>query len=476
MNDRINKLIDHYQKALLIKPNSIVIHTKLADLYYQQGDLEQVLNSCWEVLQHQQKLTLAPKILDRLLKDLGFEREEAAAFQEILKDTSTYIESYITLEKILTLSESVKQVADAETWKDAIALGYSLRQQNLWDEAMQAYFKAIEIQPSLIFPHFMLQYLVLPHISDLELVISWYDQTIQIPRICPYSCFVLGHLLTKQGQFQEAIAYYKKAWLKSNIGNFSESLGEQQRTKIDYLIIGVGKSGTSSLHQYLSQHPQVINPYEKELHFFSENFEAGIDWYLAQFPPLSYKKRHFLTGEATPWYLASHEAEKRVFQLFPKIKLIAVLRNPVARAISHYQMNLRMGQEQRSLEEAMTSEMAVLCELKNIEEAAEIYWKTEKGYLWFGLYFYFIQKWMALFPSNQLLILKNEDLYNAPAVTMKQVFSFLELSDYELSSYPKWNSGSYPRNSDDLHQALSDFFQPHNQRLEEYLGRDFNWK
>ena len=137
----------------------------------------------------------------------------------------------------------------------------------------------------------------------------------------------------------------------------------------------MGKSGTSSLHQYLSQHPQVINPYEKELHFFNKNFEAGLDWYLAQFPPLSHKKRHFLTGEATAWYLGSYEVEKRVFQLFPKIKLIAVLRNPVARAISHYNMHLRMGTEQRSLEEAMTSEMAVLRELKNIDGNCSTYSK-----------------------------------------------------------------------------------------------------
>ena len=303
INDRINKLIDHYQKTLLIKPDSFAIYTKIAELYYQQGDLEQALENCQQVLQYQAESTLALKVLDDLLKNLGFDQEEATEFQQLLKDSSMLVEAFFALEARLTLSENVQQAADAETWKDAIALGYSLQQQKCWHESMQAYFKAIEIQPSLMFPHLMLQYFILPHISNLEPVISWYDRTIQIPRIHAYSCHVLGHLWTKQGQFQEAIAYYKKAWLKSNIGNFSESLGEQQRTKIDYLIIGVGKSGTSSLHQYLSQHPQVINPYEKELHFFNKNFEAGLDWYLAQFPPLSLKKRHFLTGEATPWYL-----------------------------------------------------------------------------------------------------------------------------------------------------------------------------
>jgi hypothetical protein len=72
--------------------------------------------------------------------------------------------------------------------------------------------------------------------------------------------------------------------------------------------------------------------------------------------------------------------------------------------------------------------------------------------------------------------LRSEDLYNAPATTMKQVFDFLELSDYKLPNYPKWNSGSYSRVSDDLRQTLSDFFQPHNQKLEEYLSIKFNWQ
>jgi len=475
VENQINKLIDHYRKALLIKPNSIAIYNQIAELHYQQGDLEQALENCQQILQNQSDLTLVPKTLDKVLQDLGFEKEEAVSFHQLLQNTSVLAESFITLETILSPSENVKNAADAKTWKEAIALGYSLRQQQRWDEAMPAYFKAIEIEPSLMFPHYVFQYLILPHVSNLEPVINWYYQAIKIPRIHRYSCIVLGDILTKQGQLGEAIACYKQAWLKSNIDDFSENLCDQQRVAVDYLIIGVGKSGTSSLHQYLSQHPQVVNPYKKELHFFNTNFEAGLDWYLAQFPPLCQGKS-FLTGEATPWYLGSYDVEKRVFQLFPNIKLVAVLRNPVARAVSQYYMNLKLDREHRSLEAAMTSEMAILKGIADPTEVMENYWKTEKGYLWFGFYVYFIQKWMALFSENQFLFLRSEDLYNAPATTMKQVFDFLELSDYKLPNYPKWNSGSYSRVSDDLRQTLSDFFQPHNQKLEEYLSIKFNWQ
>lgn len=477
MENQLNKLINHYRKALLIKPNSLDIYTQLAELHYQQGDLEKALENCQEVLQNQSDLTLAPKILDKVLQTLGFEKEEAASFQQLLQNTSILAESSITLETILSLSENVKNAADVKTWKDAIALGYSLRQQQLWNKAMQAYFKAIEIEPSLMFPHLVFQYLILPHISYLEPVINWYRHAIKIHRIHPYSCIVLGDILTKQGQLGEAIACYKMAWSKSNLGDdLPENLCDQQRVAVDYLIIGVGKSGTSSLQYYLSKHPQVINPYKKELHFFNTNFAAGVDWYLAQFPPIHKENNYFVTGEATPWYLGSYEVEKRVFQLFPNVKLIAVLRNPVARAVSQYYMHLKLGKEHRSLEAAMTSEMAILKEIADPTEVRENYWKTEKGYLLFGLYVYFIQKWMALFPENQFLFLRSEDLYNAPAATMKQVFDFLELSDYKLSNYPKWNTGSYSRISGDLRQSLSDFFQPHNQKLEEYLDIKFNWQ
>jgi len=103
-------------------------------------------------------------------------------------------------------------------------------------------------------------------------------------------------------------------------------------------------------------------------------------------------------------------------------------------------------------------------------QVSEKYWQTEKGYLWFGLYSYFLEKWMALFPREQFLFLRSEDLYDQTTDTLKQVFEFLGIPDYWLSDYPKYNSGYYPNVSRELHQKISDFFRPHNQRLEDYLG------
>src|SRR5437764_6513123 len=78
----------------------------------------------------------------------------------------------------------------------------------------------------------------------------------------------------------------------------------------DFLIIGGQRCGTSSLYYYLTEHPGIISASTKEIHFFDDFYTKGLDWYRAQFPTVGYKKyienvrrHHFLTGEASPYYL-----------------------------------------------------------------------------------------------------------------------------------------------------------------------------
>jgi len=182
-----------------------------------------------------------------------------------------------------------------------------------------------------------------------------------------------------------------------------------------------------------------------------------------------------LTGEASPWYLVSLDVEKQVAKLFPNIKIIILLRNPVFRSFSQYQMYYRMKQEHRSFAEAISSEMAAISKLSSLVNPDGTYWQTEKGHLLNSLYVYFIEKWMAVFPREQFLILKSEDFYANPTATLTQVFEFLGVPDYPLPEYPNYNPGSYNPISDDLRQTLADFFRPHNQKLEQYLGMQFDW-
>jgi hypothetical protein len=201
----------------------------------------------------------------------------------------------------------------------------------------------------------------------------------------------------------------------------------------------------------------------------------GLDWYLSHFPPIS-KESKFLTGEATPWYFVSFESAKKIAHVFPDVKLIILLRNPIFRSFSHYQMQLRLGEEQRSFAEVISSEIEAIKNFSSPGEADSDYWQTEKGCLLFSLYFYFIEKWMAVFPREQFLVLRSEDFYANPAATLTQVFDFLGVPDYPLPEYPNYNPGYYNPISDDLRQTLAEFFRPHNENLEEYLGMKFNWE
>jgi len=478
MEYQLKKLVTHYRKALQIKPDNLAVYDKIAELYYEQGELDKTLEVCQEALQIKPDLASVPKVLNKMLKTLGFETEEVTAFQNFLQSKLIY-ESFHVL---LSHSETVKTAADVKTWKDAIVLGYDLKEKKQWNQAIAAYMKAIEIEPSLSLSYFTLNYIInycfSPQPNQIETIIAFYHQVIQGRLTSDYAYVALGDMLTRQGKVSEAITTYITAI--DRIIYFDKKVTTKYINypkiyDVNFLIIGMGKAGTSSLYYYLCQHPQIIPATDKELHFFNKNFDLGLDWYLAHFPPLPVGGG-FLTGEATPWYLGSYEVEKKVFQLFPKIKLIAILRNPVTRAISQYYMNLKLIKEHRTLEVAMTSELEILKGIADPTQVSEKYWRTEKGYLWFGLYFYFLEKWMALFPREQFLILRSEDLYHQTDKTMKQVYKFLEIPDYSLSAYSKVNSASYSKTSNDLHQKLCNFFQPHNQKLEDYLAMEFNWE
>src|SRR4051812_20031887 len=109
------------------------------------------------------------------------------------------------------------------------------------------------------------------------------------------------------------------------------------------LIIGAQKSGTTSLSSYLVEHPDMLPSLRKEVHYFSFNYERGVNWYRAHFPYTHHLRRGALTLDATPYYLVHPLVAQRAAQLLPHAKLVVLLRNPVDRALSHYQHEVRGG-------------------------------------------------------------------------------------------------------------------------------------
>ena len=103
----------------------------------------------------------------------------------------------------------------------------------------------------------------------------------------------------------------------------------------NFIIAGAEKSGTSSLLFYMSEHEDIFTPAKKEIHFFDDgdNFNEGIDWYKQWFTGWSGEKA---IGECTPIYMYFPECAQRIHDVYPEMKLIFILRNPVDRAYSNY--------------------------------------------------------------------------------------------------------------------------------------------
>lgn len=245
----------------------------------------------------------------------------------------------------------------------------------------------------------------------------------------------------------------------------------------DFIIIGTQKGGTTSLYNYLIQHPQIVSAVTKEVHFFDLNFHKGKDWYFAQFPQPVDLPSNCLTGEATPYYLFHPLVSQRVYQMLPQVKLIVLLRDPVARAISHHAHEVRLNYEHLPLEEAIATEPARLQgEVEKLLSGEIDYSFNHQHYSYLsrGIYVDQLKAWMNFFPREQFLIIKSEELYSNPSAILNQVFDFLELPTYQLSDYGKYNAGNYPGIGAATHQHLKEYFQPYNQSLEDYLGRKFH--
>src|SRR5215211_3982869 len=199
----------------------------------------------------------------------------------------------------------------------------------------------------------------------------------------------------------------------------------------DFLIIGAQKCGTTFLYHLLAQHPLVQPAASKELHFFDNLFDEGVEWYQRCFPQPRLKDgRKTITGEASPSYLSHPHAAKRIAEVVPQAQLIALLRNPVDRAYSHYQMGIRRGFEHLEFEEAIEAEEARLhgeSDMVLKDEDHTIFNLQRFSYLSRGIYVDQLLRWSELFGKEQMLILKSEDFFESPQETLAQVENFLGL-------------------------------------------------
>jgi hypothetical protein len=253
----------------------------------------------------------------------------------------------------------------------------------------------------------------------------------------------------------------------------------------DFLIIGAQRCGTTSLQRYLIQHPCIAPAFRKEVHFFDRNLKKDMIWYREHFPSLPYKyyvttilRRRFMTGEATASYIFYPHAAKRVLETVPGAKLIVLLRNPVDRAYSHYQHEVSLQYEALSFEEAIEREPERLFgEREKIvaDQRYDSYPYDHYSYLSRGLYVDQLEAWINVFPKEQIFIVRSEDFFAEPSRIFRQVLRFLELPAWEPPGYAPYNAREYTTMDGAMRKRLIQYFEPHNRRLHELLGRNFAW-
>lgn len=417
---------DSLQQALKLKPDSALAHYRLAEILIQQKNTAEAIEHLELAIGYDPDLALAYHRLADLYQDKG--------------KLSQAIELY---NRAIALNLN-------NQWS-YFNLAAALNKQNQLAEAEFNYRQAIEVDPNFAQAY------------------------------CD-----LGYVQTQQGKINQAIASLRQSsqkYIQTKRPNVNIVSDQSSGGAPNFFIIGAMKSGTTSMYEYIAEHPQFLPAIQKEIDFFSIRYHLGIDWYQAHFASNPAPKQYF-TGEASTSYIDYPQVAQRIYQHYPEAKIIAVLRNPIDRAFSHYNhvQKYHSGRETRSFVDAAIAEMNWLNQLENphIEavdaENSEPFAYLKYGYLFRGLYVYFLQEWMSLFERSQFLILKSEDFYLQPAATMTKIYQFLDVPVHHLEQYPVYNVGSYNNKIDsELVQRLCQFFQPHNQKLEGFLDQKFHW-
>jgi hypothetical protein len=246
-----------------------------------------------------------------------------------------------------------------------------------------------------------------------------------------------------------------------------------------FMIIGGQRCGTTSMYRYLSEHPDIVEPLGKELHYFTYEYTKSTVWYQSHFPLHTNSTKQ--TFEATPYYLFHPAAAVRVHGLLPAARLVVLLRNPVDRAFSHYQHNRGLGLEPLSFEEALAAEETRLAgENERLMEDPAYPGLAHRRYSYFsrGCYTEQITEWYRVFPREQILVLFSEDFYRNTAKVFGEVLDFLGLKPFDLGSYPRYTRRATwhePPLAEKTRRELAERYTVPNQRLAQLMGRDPGW-
>ncbi|MEB3279610.1 MAG: sulfotransferase domain-containing protein [Lyngbya sp.] len=257
----------------------------------------------------------------------------------------------------------------------------------------------------------------------------------------------------------------------------------------DFLILGAQKAGTTSLYNYLIQHPKILkNTSFKEVRYFDrdEHYNLGLGWYLGHFPS-KLSKGDRLSCDASPNYLYYEDVPKLIKQDLGNIKMIAILREPASRAYSAWQMfhsffdidndHLRPFYDSRNFSEAVKEEFEPDFDYHK--------YPFRYDYVDRGKYVYQFENYYKYFDKNLLMIISMDQLKKDRGGTLNKICDFLEIEQFSEEMLQKleqeqYNVGKYKKEEksqkdQETIQFLKEYYAPFNHKLYELLGYEYSW-
>jgi len=238
----------------------------------------------------------------------------------------------------------------------------------------------------------------------------------------------------------------------------------------DLVIIGAQKGGTTSLYNYLCEHPRIRGALLKEVHYFDKYHHRNPLWYKSHF-----NFRGVVSIESTPEYMFNRAPLWRMAKLLPDAKTVAVLRDPVSRAFSHYHNSKRgmgkWGNEHRPIDEAIQEDLrrAKAGPILGTGSYSDVF----HSYVRRGVYYPQIKRFKEIYGEN-LRVIQSEALFSNPNRVINELYDFLGIASHNLEDVSAHHSGTYQEDTA-LREKLEHFFEPYNQQLYDLLDCEEWW-
>jgi len=240
----------------------------------------------------------------------------------------------------------------------------------------------------------------------------------------------------------------------------------KNQDKISFLVVGAQKSGTTAVDKYLRTNSDIEMAGTKEIHYFDDedafqNHE-GYDAYHEKFLFAESKIR----GEVTPIYMYWSPSMNRIYEYNPQMKILAILRNPIERAFSHWNMERDRGADNLGFSEAIRKESMRVKDVHPLQH--RVYSYVDRGY-----YSEQINRIWSHFPVDQTLFIKHEELRCDPNKALKEISRFLGVSPFRHVYGHDVHSRTYVSElSDEDREFLSEAYSKEIGRVESMLGWD----